>query len=150
LTERARVLRDRQARSGVRRAAAVLAEKTFADLRQVAADAAVLCERGADGVDDEAGLAAPDAHETGGDRRSLRVEFERINRAAIDTADDEVDLLQAFECLEIDLVDLRAQVGAFHEKVAKIAREVGVGEIVFVQGPRRQERDARISRPLCS
>ena len=113
-------------------------------MRQVAADAAVLCEGGADGVDDEAGLAAPDAHEAGGTVEAAGVEFERIDRAAIDTADDEVDLLQAFECLEIDLVDLRAQVGAFHEKVAKIAREVGVREIVFVQGARRQERDARV------
>jgi hypothetical protein len=67
--------------------------------------------------------------------------------APVDAADDEIDALQAFERLEEDIVAGRAQVAAFDEQIAQVARKIGVAEIVVVVRAGRKQRDAGIAPP---
>ena len=126
----------------------LLAKQAPADRGQVGAEAAVLRNSRAERIAHELWRLAARLHETGRPAVVARtVEFQRIGLAAIHAAYDEIDALQALERLEEDAVAGRAQVAALDQQVAKIAREVGVTEVVVVVRAGRQQRDARIAAP---
>lgn len=122
----------------------VLAEHVAADRRQVDSETAILNQCRADRVDDEAGSLphhlqqADRAAEAGG------IELQRVGRVALDAAHDDVDLLQAFERLQVDEITDGPEVVALDQQVAEIAREVGVAEVVLVVRAGCQQGDARV------
>src|SRR5208337_199846 len=62
---------------------------------------------------------------------------------SLDAADHEIDRSEALKRLHIDAASDHAQIATLHELKAKIAREIGVAEVILVAGPWRKQRDQR-------
>ena len=125
----------------------ILAEEVLREPRQVGTETAVLDDGGARGIDDGSRRPSARSQEAGRSVEAAGIELERVDRAALGAAHDEIDLLQAFERLEINLAALHPEVRSLDQEIAEVARKIGVGEIVLVVRPRREERYARVLAP---
>ena len=91
---------------------------------------------GADGFD-----------ESGHAERRVAAQLERIAEAVVESPEDDVDRLQAFERLDEDAAIANRQVAAFDQRESEIASEVRVLEVGFVVAARASAaRPAAVSR----
>ena len=112
--------------------------------RQERQHGARLDQAGAERIDDD-DLAVAHGLQQSGDAEPRRgVELERIGEIGVDAPQQHFGAAQPRHGADEDAVVLDAQVFAFHQKQAEIARQVGVLEIRFVHRPGRQQSDARI------
>ncbi len=87
-------------------------------------------------------------HQSGHSEVGIGAQFDGIAEAVVHAAQNYVHLLQAFESLQKNAAVANGEVAALNQRESQITREVGMLEISFVEGPGRQQHDARIVASL--
>jgi hypothetical protein len=73
--------------------------------------------------------------------RRIAAQFERVAVVVIQPAEQRMYTPQAAECSEVDAIAAHRQVLSFDQGKTEIARQIGVFEVGFVVGSRRQQDD---------
>jgi hypothetical protein len=97
----------------------------------------------AERVGDQHIAGAHRLQQAGNAQRRVAAQFERVAEVVVEPAQDGVHAAQAVECLQVDAFATHRQVLPFDQREAEIAGEVGVFEVGFVVGARRQQHDQR-------
>ena len=120
-----------------------LAEQALADGRQEAHQGAGTEQAAAQCVGDDHPAGARHVEQAGHAERRFAAQFERVAIAVVLAAQDDVHPLQAAQGFQVHRVAAHRQILPFDQRVAEVARQVGMLEIGFVVRPRRQQHDMR-------
>ena len=120
----------------------LFAEEVLAEAREEHEEGGGFEHAGAEGVGNGDVAGVDGLNESGDAEGGVAAEFEGVAEVIILAAEDDVDLLEAAERFQENVVVADGEVGAFHECEAQVAGEVGVFEIGFVERPGGEEDDA--------
>ena len=119
-------------------------EQAAAQRRQERHQRRRLRDAAAEGVGDGDGAAPHRLDEAGHAAHRSAPELEGVARLRRLAAQDQVDRLQTPQGLDVDAVVADGQVGALDQRVAHVAGEERVLEVVLRGGPRGQDNDAGV------
>jgi hypothetical protein len=120
-----------------------LAEQLPAGAGQESRQCGRLDQATAEGIGDQDVAGTHGLQQARNAERRIAAQFERVAVVVIQPAEQRMYTPQAAECSEVDAIAAHRQVLSFDQGKTEIARQIGVFEVGFVVGSRRQQDDQR-------